>query len=84
MLQAYIQQILCSNLERDSDYPDCGFSYFSSTPSGKFRDSISIKPQPLPPKTVQIHHLSVILPFDAIQYRLRDCHEITNEEKALW
>jgi hypothetical protein len=42
------------------------FCRFSSVPPGKYRDSASIRPQPLPSKSFKIHHSSIILPFCVI------------------
>jgi hypothetical protein len=41
------------------------FYLFSSIFPGKCRDSAWIKPRPLPSKSLQIQHSSVILPLDA-------------------
>jgi hypothetical protein len=35
------------NLGQDTGYPDCGVSWFSSAPPGKFRDSNSPRSRPL-------------------------------------
>jgi hypothetical protein len=44
---------------------DWGFSYFSSDHRGKYRYSTSIWPQPLPSKSLPIHHSPISLSFGA-------------------
>jgi hypothetical protein len=45
-------------------------SWILSVPPGKFRDSPSIRPQPLPSTSCPIHYLPVILPFDAYKLEI--------------
>jgi hypothetical protein len=42
-------------------YPDWGFSWHSSVPPGKCRDSNLNRPRPLPSKSFAIHHLLILL-----------------------
>jgi hypothetical protein len=58
MLCTYIQEVFGSNLGRDPDYHDCGFSPFSSIPPDKYQNSKSIRQRPLPSKSFPIHQTS--------------------------
>jgi hypothetical protein len=48
-----VREMLSSNLDRNTDYPGRGFSYFSSVPSGKFQDSISTRHDRFLPNLLQ-------------------------------
>jgi hypothetical protein len=60
-----IPEVLHSNLGRVTGYPDSGFMWFSSVPTGKFSDNISIRPRPLPSKSFPIHNSPIMLPTEA-------------------
>jgi hypothetical protein len=61
-------------------YPDSGLSWYYSVPFSKCLDSASIRPSPLPPKSLPIHYSSVIQRYiawatdcivkEAIKYRV--------------
>jgi hypothetical protein len=63
-LLALVREVLGLNLGWDIL---TWFLWFYSVPPDKFRDSTSIRPRPLPPKSSSIHHSFVIKPFDAMQ-----------------
>jgi hypothetical protein len=50
----YFREVLDSNLDRNTDYPARGSSWFYSVPSGKFYDIIWIRPRRLSLKSVAI------------------------------
>jgi hypothetical protein len=58
-----IREILGPNLARNPGYPDWDFSFFSSVPPDKCRDSIWIRPRLLPSKYFPVHHSYIILPY---------------------
>jgi hypothetical protein len=51
-LYIHIGEVLCE----DNADPGSGLSWFFSVPPDKFRNSISIRPRPLPSKSSQIHN----------------------------
>jgi hypothetical protein len=51
-----VREMLGSNLSQDTGYPYCGFWWFYSVPLCRDRDSTSIRPQQLPPKSFPIRH----------------------------
>jgi hypothetical protein len=44
------------------------FGGFPSVPEGKFWKSTSIMPQSIPSKSLPVHYLPFVLPFDVIQF----------------
>jgi hypothetical protein len=65
-LQICIQEVLASNLGMDTSYPDWGFSWFSSVPTGIYLDNTSIRSQPFPSKSFPTHYSSVVILTDSI------------------
>jgi hypothetical protein len=62
-----VRGTLRSNLGWDTVYLDYGFSWFSWDPPGNCLDSTSTRPRPLPSASLQNHHSTVILSFNAIE-----------------
>jgi hypothetical protein len=56
-----------------------GVSWFTSVPPGKWWDSTSIRPRPLPPTLFPIHPSPIILPYDAMRSRYWKRRYITHE-----
>jgi hypothetical protein len=81
-LQTHIRQVPDSNLDRDTGYSDRVFLLlFYSVPSRKCRDITSVMTRSLPSKPVRIHHLSVILPYDAVEFSFWECCKIIDQKR---
>jgi hypothetical protein len=65
LLACILRKVLYSNLERDTGYPDWGFSWFSSALTWKCWDITTIRPRPLPSKSFTVHPIiqSFIFPI---------------------
>jgi hypothetical protein len=75
-LYTCIRELGGSNFDRDTGYPGCGFSWFSSVPQGKCRESISMRPRPLPSKSLSMHHSLIPLSPHAIWSQQRQPHYV--------
>lgn len=67
ILWACIREVSGYNLVWVIDYPDWGYSLFSSTPPGKFWHNTSIKQRQMPSKFLPAYYPPITLPSDSLK-----------------